>query len=85
MDLGGELGSCPEVVNFFKKSVYKVETTAAQSSNQNGTSDNHKCFAEYACGTGLPAKVCPYAFWHYQRIYNLIPCVGKDQSCWAAG
>jgi hypothetical protein len=39
MDLGGELGSCPEVVELFEKSGYKVELTAAQSSNQNGPGD----------------------------------------------
>jgi hypothetical protein len=36
MDLGRELGLCPEIVGLFEKAGYKIETTAAQSSNQNG-------------------------------------------------
>jgi hypothetical protein len=85
MDHGGELGSCPEVVNLFERSGYKVETTAAQSSNQNGPGEwPHQTIANamqsMLVGAGLPAKFWPYAFWHYLRIYNLIPHAGKEQS-----
>jgi hypothetical protein len=36
MDLGGELGSCLEIIELFEKAGYKIEMTAAQSLNQNG-------------------------------------------------
>jgi hypothetical protein len=84
MDLGGELGSCPEVVNLFKRSSYKV-STAAQSSSQNGPGEQpHQTIANamwsMLVGAGLPAKFWPYAFLHYLRLYNLIPHAGKEQS-----
>jgi hypothetical protein len=85
MDLGGELGSCPEVVNLFERSGHKVETIAAQSSSQNGPGEQpHQTIANamrsMLVGAGLPAKFWPYAFLHYLRLYNLIPHAGKEQS-----
>jgi hypothetical protein len=85
MDLGGELSLCPEIVGLFEKAGYKIETMAAQSSNQNGPGERlHQTIANalqsMLVGAGLPAKFWPYAFCHYLRIYNLIPHAGAQQS-----
>jgi hypothetical protein len=85
MDLGGELGSCPEIVELFERAVYKIETTAAQSSNQNGPGERpHQTIANalrsMLVRAGFPAKFWPYAFRHYLQIYNLIPHAGAQQS-----
>jgi GAG-pre-integrase domain len=83
MDLGGELGSCPEVVNLLERSSYKVETTAAQSLSQNGPGDwPHQTIANamqsMLVGAGLPAKFWPYDFRHYLRLYNLIHTLARS-------
>jgi hypothetical protein len=85
MDLGGELGSCLEIVGLFEKAGYKIETTAAQSSNQNWPGERlHQTIANalrsMLVRAWLPAKFWPYAFRHYLQIYNLIPHAGAQQS-----
>jgi hypothetical protein len=85
MDLGGELSSCLEIVGLCKKAGYKIETTAAQSSNQNRPGERlHQTIANalqsMLVRAGLPAKFWPNAFCHYLQIYNLIPNAGAQQS-----
>jgi hypothetical protein len=85
MDLDGELGSCPEIVELFEKSGYKIETMAAQSSNQNGPGKPpHQTITNalqsMLVGAGLSAKFWPYAFRHYLQIYNMIRHAGAQQS-----
>jgi hypothetical protein len=64
MDLGGELGLCPEIVELFEKSGYKIETTAAQSSNQNGPGKQpHQTIANVLWSMLVGAGL--YAFCHY--------------------
>jgi hypothetical protein len=51
---GGELGSCLEIVGLFEKAGYKIETTAAQSSNQNRPGEQlHQTIADALTSIGL--------------------------------
>ena len=43
LDLGGEMGKSPEVVNLFRQAGYHVETTASNSSHQNGPGECPHC------------------------------------------
>jgi len=46
-DLGGELGQCTEVIELFCLAVYAIETTAPDSSHQNGPGERpHHSIAE---------------------------------------
>ena len=83
LDLGGELGKCQAVVDLFARAGYALETTAADSSHQNGPGERpHQTIADgmraMLGGAGLPPKFWPYAFHHFLRIYNVT--VHRDQS-----
>ena len=78
LDLGGELGRCPEIVALFENAGYRVETTSAMGSHANGPVERpHQtvCNGMRAMldGAGLPPKFWPYAFHHFLRLYNSFP------------
>jgi hypothetical protein len=77
MDLGGELGSCLEIVGLFEKAEYKIETMDAQSSNQNGPGEQRH---QTITNTLRSMLVGAGPFRHYLQIYNLIPHAGAQQS-----
>jgi hypothetical protein len=60
-DQGGELGRCTAVVDLFSNAGYKVETTAPDSSHQNGPGERpHQTIADamrsMLAGANLPMK-----------------------------
>jgi hypothetical protein len=74
-DQGGELGRCAAIVNLFENAGYRVETTAPDSSHQNGPGERpHQTIADamrtMLSGASLDMKFWPYAFHHFLRIYN---------------
>jgi hypothetical protein len=74
-DQGGELGRCRAIVDLFSNAGYHVETTASNSSHQNGPGERpHQTIADgirtMLAGASLPMKFWPYAFHHFLRIYN---------------
>ena len=85
MDLGGELGRSPEVKELLKEAGYHVETTAANSSHQNGPGERpHRTLGDgiraMLGGANLEAKFWPYAFHHFIRLYNVSIHGNKDKS-----
>jgi hypothetical protein len=85
LDLGGGLGRCPDVIALFESKGFRVETTAADSSHQNGPAEcPHYTIANAVramlAGADLPAKFWPYCFQHYLRLYSLTPHVDKPAS-----
>jgi hypothetical protein len=84
-DQGGELGRCTAVVDLFSSAGYQVETTAADSSHQNGPGERpHQTIADgmrsMLAGAAMPMKFWPYAFHHFLRIYNVTVHSNKDAS-----
>jgi hypothetical protein len=84
-DQGGELGRCTAVVDLFSAAGYQVETTAADSSHQNGPGERpHQTIANgmrtMLAGAALPMKFWPYAFHHFLRLYNTTVHANKDAS-----
>jgi hypothetical protein len=82
-DQGGELGRCTAVVDLFSNAGYKVETTAPDSSHQNGPGERpHQTIADamrtMLAGANLPMKFWPYAFHHFLRISNTTVHGDKD-------
>jgi histone deacetylase 1/2 len=82
-DQGGELGRCTAFVDLFSNAGYKVETTAPDSSHQNGPGERpHQTIADamrtMLAGANLPMKFWPYAFHHFLRIYNTTVHGDKD-------
>ena len=75
-DLGGELGRCRELRALFEKAGYGVETTAADSSNQNAPGERpHQTIGDalraMLGGADLAPCFWPYAFHHFLRLYNV--------------
>jgi hypothetical protein len=75
-DLGGQLGRCADVIQLFTNAGYIVETTAPDSSHQNGPGERpHRTIADairtMLSGAALPPKFWPYAFHHFLRLYNV--------------
>lgn len=84
-DQGGELGRCGAVLDLFSAAGYQVETTAADSSHQNGPGERpHQTIADgmrtMLAGAALPMKFWPYAFHHFLRIYNATVHADHDAS-----
>jgi hypothetical protein len=84
-DLGGELGRCDDVVKLFTNAGYHVESTAPDSSHQNGPGERpHRTITDgirtMLAGASLPPKFWPYAFHHFLRLYNVSPHGSKTTS-----
>ena len=87
LDLGGELGRSPEVIKIFSDAGYHIETTAANSSHQNGPGERpHRTIGEgiraLLGGANLEPKFWPYAFHHFVRLYNVSVHGNRDKSCY---
>ena len=84
-DRGGELGKNHEVLDLFEKAGYSVEPAPPNSSNSNGPGERpHRTIGDalraMLAGAKLAYKFWPYAFYHYIRLYNLVPHADKDKS-----
>ena len=78
MDLGGELGRKKSVLDLLKKHDYDIRPTSPDSSHQNALEERpHKtidnAMRAILLGPKLELKYWPYAFYHYIRLYNMIP------------
>ena len=85
MDQGGELYRNPEVVALFEGFGYEVRPTGADASNQNGPVERaHLTVANgvraMLHGANLDGRFWPYAFHHFLRIKNSIPCRTQGMS-----
>jgi hypothetical protein len=78
MDGGGELGKCREIHDTFGNFGYQVQLTGPDSSHQNGPGERpHQTIGDalraMLTGADLRPNFWPYAFYHYIRLYNLMP------------
>jgi hypothetical protein len=78
MDGGGELGKSRDIHQTFTNFGYAVEMTGPNSSNQNGPGERpHQTIGDalraMLSGANLKPNFCPYAFYHYVRLYNFVP------------
>ena len=78
MDGGGELGKSRDIHQTFTNFGYAVEMTGPNSSNQNGPGERpHQTIGDalraMLSGANLNPNFCPYAFYHYVRLYNFVP------------
>jgi hypothetical protein len=75
---GGELGKCREIHDTFGNFGYQVQLTGPDSSHQNGPGERpHQTIGDalraMLTGADLRPNFWPYAFYHYIRLYNLMP------------
>jgi hypothetical protein len=85
MDRGGNLAHRAAIVDLFQHADYSVQTTAADSSHQNGPVERpHRTIGDALCamlsGSGLDYKFWPYAFHHFLRLYNFTVHGTRSQS-----
>ncbi|KAI2496066.1 retrotransposon [Fragilaria crotonensis] len=78
MDGGGELGKCREIHKTFTNFGYVVELTGPDASHQNGPGERpHQTIGDalraMLSGANLQPNFWPYAFYHYLRLYNVVP------------
>jgi hypothetical protein len=85
MDLGSELGLSHKGDQVFKKYGYTIEQTAPNSSVMNAPVERpHQTVADgirtLLGGANLELRYWTYAFYHYLKIYNLVPHGDDDVS-----
>ena len=78
MDGGGELGKCRDIHRTFANFGYAIELTGPDSSHQNGPGERpHQTIGDalrvMLSGANLQPNFWPYAFYHYIRLYNVVP------------
>jgi Reverse transcriptase (RNA-dependent DNA polymerase) len=85
MDGGGELGKCREIHVTFNNFGYQVQLTGPDASSQNGPAERpHQTIGDalraMLSGADLRPRFWPYAFYHFVRLYNVMPHGNRTSS-----